>query len=67
MIVVNLRIPNELHGLLHGLYRATWLRMPDMGEPVTIYYKGVKIGKGKVIAVDARKRIYDVEIEEKDE
>ncbi len=62
MLNIILRTPHKLT----GLYRATGLRMPFVGEPVVVYHDDVKIGKGKVVAVDGKKRTYDVELKAKE-
>lgn len=62
MIIVNVMSPHKLT----GIYRARFLRMPDMDEPVTVYYRGFEVGKGKVIAVNIEKRTYDVEMQEQE-
>lgn len=59
MIDVNLKVPNKIQ----GLYRAMNLRMPFEGEPVQVYYAGVKVGRGKVTTSDSKTRLYSVELD----
>jgi len=58
MIDVHLKVPNKII----GLYRASNLRMPLIGEAVQVYYAGVKVGRGKVVAADSKSRLYDIEL-----
>lgn len=58
MINVNLQIPNKIT----DLYRASNLRMPDVDEPVVIFYNSTKFGKGKIITSDSKTRKYSVEL-----
>jgi hypothetical protein len=58
MIDVHLKVPNKIA----GLYRATNLRMPFTGESVIVYYEGIKVGRGKVVAADSKSRLYDIEL-----
>ena len=58
MLDVHLQVPNKIV----GLYRASNLRMPFISEPVIVYYEGIKVGRGKVVALDPKTRLYDVEL-----
>jgi hypothetical protein len=58
MIDVHLKVPNKII----DLYRASSLRMPLIGEAVQVYYAGVKVGRGKVVAADSKSRLYDIEL-----